>query len=334
MGSKADRNGRAASGEFGLIARYLAPLARGAKGAFGLLDDAAVLDVPKGYQLVVTKDALVEGVHLLPGDPPALIAQKLLRVNLSDLAAKGARPIAYAMMLALPKREDAFLAAFARGLKVDQRRFGLHLIGGDTVKMPGPLTLSATMFGLIPKGGMIRRDGARPGDLVMVTGSIGDAGMGLACLQEVAPAMSQAAKRFFIGRYHLPQPRVAFGSAIRGVAHAAMDVSDGLVADLGKLCAASGVGARLDLEAVPLSRHLAQPARKDAALRVAALGAGDDYEILFTVPQAQLKRVKALAGRLKVPVSVIGTITKGRAVKVFDAGNRPVRMTRGGFEHF
>lgn len=334
MGSRPERLRRAASGEFGLIARHLAPLARGAKGAFDLLDDAAMLDVPKGFQLVVTKDALVEGVHFLPGDPPALIAQKLLRVNLSDLAAKGAKPIAYAMLLALPERNDRFLSAFARGLKEDQRRFGLHLIGGDTVKMPGPLTLSVTMFGLVPKGCMIRRKGAKPGDLILVTGSIGDAGMGLKCLQGGAPVMGEASRRHFIGRYHLPQPRVAFGHAIRGVAHAAMDVSDGLVADLKKLCAVSGAGARIDLDAVPLSPHLARLAAKDPALRLSALGAGDDYEILFTVPKAGLERVNALARQQKVSVSVIGAITKGRAVTVRDAENRAADLPISGFEHF
>lgn len=334
MGSRADRQARVSSGEFGLIARYLAPLARDAAGAFDLLDDAALLSVPRGVKLVVTKDALVEGVHFLPGDPPQLLAQKLLRVNLSDLAAKGARPIAYVMMLALPKRDDRFLSAFARGLKADQRRFGIALIGGDTVKMPGPLTLSVTMFGLVSRGRMIRRKGAKPGDLVMVTGSIGDAGMGLACLQGRAPAMGIAARCHFIGRYHVPQPRVAFGQKLAGLAHAAMDVSDGLVADLEKLCAASRVGAQLFLDSVPLSPALTRIARHKLQIRHDAIQAGDDYEILFTIPKSRRASVMRLAETTGVRVSVIGAITKGGGVSVFDPENLPVTLPRGGFEHF
>lgn len=334
MGSKADKRQSAAAGEFGLIARFLAPLARGAPGAFGLRDDAAVLDVPPGFQIVVTKDALVEGVHFLPDDPPKLIAQKLLRVNLSDLAAKGARPIAYVMMLALPKRDDQFLSAFVRGLREDQGRMGLHLIGGDTVRMPGPMTLSATMFGLVPKGSMVLRSGARAGDLVMVTGSIGDAGMGLACLQNRARAMAAEDRRYLSRRYHVPEPRMAFGQAMRGLVHAAMDVSDGLAADLAKLCKASHVGAQLQLDQVPLSPALLRLAGKDPALRAAAIHAGDDYEILFTVPKARAAGVKALGVRLGVPVTAIGTIMNGRDVHILDAAGQRLHLPKGGFEHF
>ncbi len=334
MGRRIERPRADARGEFGLIARFLAPLARDVPGAFGLLDDAATLSVPAGHELVVTTDALVAGVHFLPDDPPDLIARKLLRVNLSDLAAKGAKSFAYAMMLALPARDDRFLAAFARGLKTDQDRFGIRLIGGDTVRMPGPLTLSVTMFGLVRKGMMIRRDAAKPGDLVCVTGNIGDAGIGLACLQHRAAGMSAADRKHFVSRYHVPEPRVDFGRALSGIAHAAMDVSDGLAADLAKLCSASCVGAVLRMGDIPLSPALARLVQKAVGLRKDAMVAGDDYEILFAVAPSRIEQVLAVSRRTGVRVTIIGEVTKRRGLSVVDEAGRRVRPGRSGFEHF
>ena len=245
-------------GEFDLIETYFKPLAKGAPGALGLADDAAVLTPTGGHDLVVTQDMLVEGVHFRDTDPAGRVAQKALRVNLSDLAAMGATPVAYLLSLALPAAvDDAWVAAAAAGLAADQAEFGVHLIGGDTVSTPGPLTLSITALGQTPNGLALRRSGARPGDLVMVSGMIGDACLGLDVLEggdTTAPGAPGApGADYLVDRYQLPSPRLSLGLALRGLATAAIDISDGLVADLGHLCGASGVGAAVDLGRVPVS---------------------------------------------------------------------------------
>src|SRR4051794_20111960 len=237
-----------ASAEDSLIARYFAPLAT-EPGTFGLTDDAAVLNVSPD-DLVVTTDAIVEGVHFLAGDPPDSIARKALRVNLSDLAAKGAAPAGFVLTLALREAGDEWLAPFARGLGEDAKLFGCALLGGDTVSTPGPVMISITAFGPTSAGRVVRRHGAQPGDRVVVTGTIGDAALGLDVLQAgaVATALASdpAAREMLIQRYRVPQPRIALATAVRDFASAAMDVSDGLAGDLVKLCAVSGVSAAID----------------------------------------------------------------------------------------
>src|SRR6478736_5269291 len=243
-----------ASGEDSLIARYFRPLATD-PGAFGLDDDAAALK-PDGNDVVVTVDAIVEGVHFLPDDPPDTVARKALRVNLSDLAAKGAVPAGFVLTLALRSPDEAWLKPFAAALGEDARRFGCPLLGGDTVSTPGPLMISITAFGRVPPGKMVHRNGARPGDRVMVTGTIGDAALGLAVLRggKIHAAMTDtAAREILVERYRVPQPRVALAEIVRRYASAAMDVSDGLAGDLTKLCGVSGVSAVIDLVSVPLS---------------------------------------------------------------------------------
>ena len=292
------------SGEFELIRRFLAPLATAA-GAGRLQDDAAFLDTPDDGRLVVTTDTMVEGVHF-PGDgPPGLIARRLLRCNLSDLAAMGARPEGYLLNLALPGRiDDPWLEAFAAGLAEDQETFAISLLGGDTVATPGALTLTVTAFG--PASTPVRRSGARPGDRVFVTGPIGDGCFGLKAVRgEIdAPRLAE--------RYWLPSPR--FGAA-EGAA-AAADISDGLVADLGHICRASGVAAVIDLEAVPLSPEVAALGPE---ARLEALTGGDDYELV-------------LAARESAAIPV-GRIVSGEGVTVIDSAGQPVPLARQGYRH-
>lgn len=292
------------SGEFELIRRFLAPLATAA-GAGRLEDDAAFLDTPDDGRLVVTTDTMVEGVHF-PGDgPPGLIARRLLRCNLSDLAAMGAQPEGYLLNLALPGRiDDPWLEAFAAGLAEDQQAFAISLLGGDTVATPGALTLTVTAFG--PAPAPVLRSGARPGDRVFVTGPIGDGCFGLKAVRgEIdAPRLAE--------RYWLPSPR--FGAA-EGAA-AAADISDGLVADLGHICRASGVAAVIDLEAVPLSPEVAALGPE---ARLEALTGGDDYELV-------------LAARESAAIPV-GRIVSGEGVTVIDSAGQPVPLARQGYRH-
>jgi thiamine-monophosphate kinase len=306
--------------EFEQIARLFRPLTRGAAEALDLLDDAAVLAGRPGMDLVITKDAMVEGVHFLPGTAPGLVARKLVRVNLSDLAAKGAEPYGYFLAVswppsfAWPERQ-----AFAEGLREDGEAFGLSLLGGDTTSTPGPLTCSMTMLGWVPAGGMIRRAGARPGDLVMVSGAIGDGVLGLAAARAEISDPSGALR----ARYELPVPRTDLRDALRAGASAACDVSDGLVADLGHIARASGVGISLDLARIPLSPAAqawaeTQPDRMAALVRIAT--GGDDYEVACTGP-AIIPGFRA-----------VGEVVAGEGVTA-RLGGVPVEIVAAGWRH-
>ena len=318
-------------GEFALIAELFAPLAR-AKGALGLMDDAALLEPPRGHDLVVTTDAIVEGVHFRKSDPPDAIAAKALRVNLSDLAAKGAEPVGYLMALSLPDRVGlAWLKAFARGLARDQKRFGISLLGGDTTRTPGPLSIAITAIGMVPRGGLIRRGGARPGDLVFVSGTIGDAGGGLECLKK---RRSGKAARTLAARYRLPEPRLALGRRLVGIASATIDVSDGLVADLGHIAETSQVRIAVDASRIPLSRaFLASWGDSDAAV-IRAATAGDDYEIAFTCARADADRIRKIARVAGVAVTECGVVIRGKGVVLVDSKGRPHVLSRAGYTHF
>jgi thiamine-monophosphate kinase len=324
-----------ASGEDDLIACYFRPLATD-PGALGLSDDAALL-APSGHDIVVTTDAIVEGVHFLPDDPPDTLARKALRVNLSDLAAKGAEPAGFVLTLALREAREAWLAPFAGALGEDALAFRCPLLGGDTVSTPGPLMISVTAFGRVPPGRMVHRHGAKPGDRIAVTGTIGDAAMGLRMLKvEIEGQVIDAPSRdCLIARYRVPQPRNALAMAIREHASAAMDVSDGLAGDLAKLCAASRCSAEIAMAAVPLSEPARQLLASGRTRMEALVAGGDDYEILCAIPENRWDSFAAAAHRAGVPVTVIGKVEAGAAAPRFlDSSGRPVALERLSYSHF
>ena len=322
------------AGEFETIQRLFAPLAH-PEWARGLKDEVAVLPSRAGYDLVLTKDAIVEGVHFLANDPLDTVAQKLLRVNLSDLAAKGAEPFGYLLAChwsprcGWPERE-----AFVAGLGVDQKAFGVHLLGGDTVSTPGPASFSCTMMGWVPKGRVVGRSGARAGDLVFVTGMIGDGWLGLQAARKV---LSLEPERLgaLIAHYRAPMPRVEFAEAIRDFATASVDVSDGLIADLGHVAEAGGVGIEIDLERVPLSAAanawLDGRVDPEAALERLASG-GDDYEIAFTARASDESVLRREAERRRLRLTPIGRVTAGKGVVVRYAG-QAVPVRKPGWTH-
>jgi thiamine-monophosphate kinase len=323
--------------EFDLIRRYFAPLAAQTPGALDLRDDACTLIPPPGQELVLTNDALTAGIHFLRSDPPDQIARKMLRVNLSDLAGKGAKPLGYLMTTAFdPEVDVAWVAAFAAGLVKDQAEFGLTLLGGDTTATPGPLALTATLIGSVPVGRALRRNGAKSGDVLLVTGTIGDGHFGLAANRNELTQLPFAELDYLADRYRLPQPRVTFGTGLtaRGLGHAAMDVSDGLVADLRHLCAASECGARVMLPKVPISPAVAELVAGSPDLLLAAITGGDDYEVLLAAPADQVPAILALGKETKTRVTEIGVITKGKDVIFEDADSQPVNLPKAGFTHF
>jgi thiamine-monophosphate kinase len=335
----AEREGEPQSGEDLLIARYFRPLATD-PGALGLLDDAATITPPPGSDVVLKTDAIVGGVHFFPDDPPDLIAKKALRVNLSDLAAKGASPAGFLLSLALPSTVGAdWLEAFARGLGEDARAYRCPLMGGDTDRTPGPLTISIAAFGIVPCGTMVRRQGARPGDLVVVTGTIGDAALGLLVRRDPDTAtrwrLDDRQRDHVIGRYLLPQPRNALAEALRRHATAAMDVSDGLAGDLGKLCAVSGVAADIEVACVPLSDAARKAVTADRALMETALTGGDDYEVVATVPAGARDALMAAAQAAGIPLTEIGVIRADRPGAHFlDPGGKLLLFKKPSFSHF
>jgi thiamine-monophosphate kinase len=325
------------SGEDSLIARYFRPIATD-PGAFDLGDDAAVLKAD-GFDIVVTTDAIVEGVHFLGLDPPDTVARKALRVNLSDLAAKGATPAGFVLTLALRNADEAWLKSFAQALGEDATQFGCPLLGGDTVSTPGPLMISITAFGRVPTGKMVQRSGAKPGDRVMVTGTIGDATLGLAILKGGkigdATANDVAAQNLLIGRYRVPQPRNALAEIVRDHASAAMDVSDGLAGDLAKLCGVSAVSAVIDMESIPLSDPAIDLVSRRIVGMETLIAGGDDYEVLCTVPEDRVEAFVEAARLGSVQVTSIGMVVAGGSVpKFIDGQGSEVALERLSYSHF
>ena len=322
-----------------LIARFFRPLASH-PGALSLADDAAVFAPPEGHEIVLTTDAVVAGVHVLAGETPDAIARKTLRVNLSDLAAKGATPAAFLLSIALPRETgEDWLAAFCSGLKDDADAFGCSLIGGDTDRTEGPLTVTIFALGTLPRGTMVKRSGAQPDDHILVSGSVGDAALGLMLRRDasLAARWSLAAdeRDHLLARYRLPQPRVALADTVRAHASAAIDVSDGFVGDLSKLLRVSGMSAEVTLESVPLSSGARKALAADAVLRDAICGGGDDYEIVCTVPDSKLEAFNRGAADAGIVVAEVGRVRAGREPPRFlDATGTPLTFTRRSFSHF
>ncbi len=320
-------------GEFERIARFFAPLA--APGGLGLVDDVALIDGPDGDQYAVTTDTIVEGVDYFSDDPPGLVAQKLLRVNLSDLAAKGARPFGYLLTTVLPPtRDEAWLEAFTAGLAADQAEYGIALLGGDSSATPGPTTLSVMAIGRVARGKAVLRSGARAGDYIYVSGTIGDAALGLAVLKGEIREVSPADRAFLVDRYHLPRPRLALGQKLVGLASAMIDVSDGLVGDLKHICTASGLAASIGSINVPLSKSAYNVLKiLDNGLE-RILGGGDDYELLFTSHPGMARKIGAAVQEAGVTVTCIGAMEPGEGVKIVDAKGQPIRIDVAGYSHF
>ena len=321
-------------GEDELIARYFAPLA-GAAG-LGLNDDVALVEPPAGRELVLTTDALVAGVHFFADDPAGAVARKALRVNLSDLAAKGAEPFGFLIALALPGDWTArWLEAFAAGLGEDAARYRCPLVGGDTVKTPGPLTIAVTALGAVEKGRMAARSGVRPGDRLYVSGVIGDAALGLRLRLGLGPELAREHRRHLLDRYLLPQPRLALAPAMAAYAHGGMDVSDGFVGDLTKMLRVSGVSARVELTRLPLSPAARAAIAADPALFDIAATGGDDYELLAAVAPEGSAAFEAAAAAAGVAVTLVGEAFAGAGPPRFiGRDGREAAFARGAFSHF
>lgn len=316
--------------EHARIARYFAPLTQAEDGSFSLTDDAAILTPTANHSIVVTTDSVIEGIHVLPEATPAQFAQKLLRRNLSDLAAMGAQPWRYTLNLHTPTGlgQDWF-SSFAETLAAEQAQFEIVLIGGDstTGSSDAPIHCTMTCFGLLQQP-PLRRNGAQPGDDIYVSGTIGDAALGLKLLQQNPQHDS-----FLSARYHLPEPRLALGAALHGIATAALDISDGLLADIAHLAQASKVGARITRDAIPRSPELQQHMQMDSHLWNCILGGGDDYELCFTAPTNTRGVIAQLANELNLPLTRIGEIIHGTGITLVDASGTILPFTHSGFEH-
>jgi thiamine-monophosphate kinase len=323
------------SDEFTLIARHFAPLAT-EPGAFNLTDDAAVLTPPPGHQVVITSDCLVADVHFRAADDPADIAAKVLRVNLSDLAAMGATPSAYTLAAAFPPDiQEDWIAKFAAGLADDQARFAITLVGGDTVSTPGPLTLTVTAFGLVADGQAVRRSTANTGDTVYVSGTLGDAALGLRYLAGKIDGLDAESGTVLASRYLRPIPRLDLGIKAAAIVTAAIDISDGLIADLGHVCKASAVDATVEIEAVPLSPAALTALDLDPDIATIPLTGGDDYELLLCAEPGAAAAIAGLAEETGVPLTAIGTLRAGSGrVDAIDRAGKLLSFEKGGFRHF
>lgn len=315
-------------GERARIARYFAPLAAAEAGSFCLTDDAAVLTPPAGQQLVITTDSVIESIHILPGATPQQFAQKLLRRNLSDLAAMGATPWRYTLNLHTPRDlPTSWFDAFAATLAIEQQQFGLTLIGGDSTSGGETIHCTLTCFGLLD-GAALRRNSAVIGDDLYVSGTVGDAAYALHLLQR-----KQLVDDALAAQYHCPEPRLALGKMLHGIATSAIDISDGLLADVEQLCTASNCAASITRDLIPLSAALRVSITQDDSAWRFALSGGDDYELCFTAPTAQRVTIQDIAQTLGLPLTRIGNMTQGNGIQLFDANNSEIPITHSGWEH-
>ena len=320
--------------EFSRIANLFAPLAASYPGAFGLSDDAAVMQLPAGYELVITTDTLIEGVHFLTDDEPGTIAAKLLRVNLSDLAAMGARPIGYTLNIALPSAVgDKWLEAFAAGLARDQMEFSVTLVGGDSVTTSGPIALTMTAFGNVISGEALRRSGAVIGDVVYVSGTVGDGAIGLAVATGGLDSLSAGDKYYLRQRYMRPEPRVALGQKLTEVAHSAVDLSDGFVADLSHIAECSDVLIEIEVEKIPLSDAVRTALSEGVASMDCILTGGDDYELAVSVPDSAKSTMYSLSKSLNLQLTEIGRVCQGLGVCILDKSGTDITPVKKGYVH-
>lgn len=318
--------------EFELIARFFAGRDRGPGIVLGVGDDCTLLSPRPGQELAVSVDTMVCGTHFFPDQPAAAVGHKALAAALSDLAAMGAEPVGALLALTLPEADEAWLAGFAHGMGALADRLRVPLIGGDTTR--GPLAISVTVIGHLPAGSALRRSGAEPGNLVVVSGSLGGAFAGLRAEQQRRETGGDppAAEDPLRERFFRPEPRMALGKALRGRTRTAIDISDGLLADLGHVCDASDCGATLQADAVPRDPRLADwPVGSALA---AALSGGDDYELLFAWPARQRGELRPLASALRLPLTVIGEFTREPGVRVLDEAGQPIAFASQGFDHF
>lgn len=315
-------------GERARIARYFAPLAAGELGSFNLTDDAAIITPPLGQQLVITSDSVIETIHVLAGATPEQFAQKLMRRNLSDLAAMGATPWRYMLNLHTPSAlDDTWFAEFSSTLAREQAAFGLVLVGGDSTSGAERIHTTMTCIGIID-GAPLRRSGAQVGDDIYVSGSLGGAAYALSLLQQKC-AITQS----LAARYHCPEPRLTLGNALRGIATSCIDISDGLLADMGQITVASHVGAQLHRHAMPVDKELAETIAKDEAAWRFALSGGDDYELLFTAPPSARDTIQTLSETLALPITRMGEMVAAHGVTLLDANGAALAITHEGWEH-
>mgnify|MGYP001043532097 CR=1 FL=1 len=315
--------------EFDLIRRHFTRATPGA--VLGVGDDAALLRVTPGMELAVSTDMLVSGTHFYPDVPPYQLGYKTLAVNLSDLAAMGAQPRWATLALSLPEVDDGWLRSFSWGFFALAEQHGVELVGGDTTR--GPLSLCVTIMGEVPQGQALRRDGAQVGDDIWVSGTLGEAALGLAYLQGRVE-LPEDESGFALQALHLPCPHIDLGLALRGVAHSAIDVSDGFLADLGHILAASGVAAEVAYDRLPGPSIIAAGQVSHGLAQECILSGGDDYELCFTAPVVHRERISALSGTLHLPLTRVGQIVSGQGCKVRAADGSVMRIAREGYDHF
>jgi thiamine-monophosphate kinase len=329
--------------EFEAISCFFAPLTLKEPGAFSLCDDGAVLRSEafpgQGRSLVVTTDSLISGVHFPSDATPEQIAAKALRVNLSDLAAMGAKPGFYTLSLTLTSGksfpDEAWFSLFTKRLAAEQDRFSITLVGGDTVVAKAPMGLTISAFGSVETGCELRRSTAQPGDLIYLSGTLGDAALGLKALRGEISGLSSETLDYLLSRYYFPTPRVELGQSLIGIARGVIDISDGLAADIGHVCTASNAGATITIEHIPLSQAARNVINEgENSLFETVLSGGDDYELLFCAPPTAAAELKALSDRLGLSLTPIGQVDEKTGLRIIDKNDRPIDLERPGYCHF